>query len=478
MSSVPQGRKRSNSKTKAGVVMGDDQKRMFLAITLSAVILFGWNYFFGPKKSPVAANATQELAQTTANPETTQSLNNQQNQVVKKPEVNTQSQNYIIKRDSSEISVSSFLEFSKFKSDKSVYSFEQTAGKSGSSQIQFEINGEFKALPFIVNASGDSFTAKNSENGINVSGKFNSEGKLVVSATSQNTIRYRFKLTSEPQKNDAGMLREFSVLTDDLEKLEVGDTDNSEGKVRWLGIDYNYHLYATTLEGKQPGFFSSSPDGKFYLTLTQPAQKLNFNVIYTKKEYDLLKDLGDSLEFSVDFGMWSILAVPMLRIMQFFYEHVSNWGIAIILLTLIMRSLMFPLQYKSFKGMKKMQEIQPELTKIRERFKDDPQRLQQESMSLFKKSGANPLGGCLPLLMQMPFFFAFYKVLYNSVELVGAPFVFWIKDLSVKDPYFVLPVLMGISMFLQQKLTPSPSADPTQKKVLMFMPIIFRIYYE
>ena len=123
--------------------------------------------------------------------------------------------------------------------------------------------------------------------------------------------------------------------------------------------------------------------------------------------------------------------------------------------------------------MKKMQKVQPELAKLKEKFKDDPQRMQRETMELFKRSGANPLGGCLPLFLQMPIFFAFYKVLSAAVELVGAPFFGWITDLSVKDPYFILPVLMAAVMFAQQKLTPSASADPTQQKVMMFMPLIF-----
>ena len=123
--------------------------------------------------------------------------------------------------------------------------------------------------------------------------------------------------------------------------------------------------------------------------------------------------------------------------------------------------------------MKKMQKLQPELNKLKEKYKDNPQKMQAETMELFKRSGANPLGGCLPLLLQMPIFFAFYKVLSAAIELVGAPFIFWINDLSIKDPYFVLPVLLTAVMFLQQKITPTQTTDDTQKKVMLFMPIIF-----
>jgi len=126
--------------------------------------------------------------------------------------------------------------------------------------------------------------------------------------------------------------------------------------------------------------------------------------------------------------------------------------------------------------MKRMQTIQPELTKLREKFKSDPQRMQKETMALFKKAGANPLGGCLPMILQMPVFFAFYRVLYSAVELVDAPFMLWIEDLSQKDPYYVLPVLMAGAMFFHQKLTPTTTADPAQQKIMMFMPGIFALF--
>src|SRR5690606_28162967 len=192
-----------------------------------------------------------------------------------------------------------------------------------------------------------------------------------------------------------------------------------------------------------------------------------------KKEYDYLSSLGHKLKHAVDFGIWGFFAKWILRGLQFFFRFIPNYGVSIILLTLLIRLITFPLQYKSFVSMKKLQLIQPELTKIREKIKNDPQRMQKESMELFRKSGANPLGGCLPLLLQMPVFFAFYKVLYGAVELVDAPFILWIQDLSNKDPYFVLPVLMTLVMFLQQKITPNTITDPVQKKVMLFMPVIF-----
>ena len=257
-----------------------------------------------------------------------------------------------------------------------------------------------------------------------------------------------------------------------METISISDEENKELPVSWFGIDFNYHLLAISLPKKESYRYIVN-NSEFKLFKTNVSNEYSFDLVFTKKNYDFLIGLGNNLDKSIDFGIFGILAVPILRGLQFAYDYIPNYGVGIILLTLLIRLLTFPLQYKSFVGMKKMQTIQPELMKLREKFKDDPQRMQKETMDLFKRSGANPLGGCLPLLLQMPVFFAFYKVLYAAVELVDAPFALWIHDLSAKDPYFVLPVAMTIMMFLQQKLSPSGTMDPTQQKVMLFMPIVF-----
>ena len=254
---------------------------------------------------------------------------------------------------------------------------------------------------------------------------------------------------------------------------KVGKSGNEESSFKWFGIDYDYHLFVMTSTTPWPARALIQENGVMQLSTAAKTQVFEGEFVFTKKNYDLLTGLGSSLELSVDFGILGIIAVPILRGLQFFYKYFPNYGVAIILLTIIIRLITFPLQYKSFVSMKKMQVLQPELAKVKEKYKDDPTRLQKETMELFKRNGANPLGGCLPLLLQMPIFFAFYKVLYQAVELVGSPFFGWIHDLSIKDPIFVLPVLMIVLMFLQQKMTPSTTADPVQQKIMMFMPIVF-----
>jgi YidC/Oxa1 family membrane protein insertase len=210
------------------------------------------------------------------------------------------------------------------------------------------------------------------------------------------------------------------------------------------------------------------------------------------KEYDRLKALHVGLEHIVDFGFFSVLAVPLFWTLKLFYNILGNYGWAIVLLTIIIRIPFIPLVNKSQKSMKKMQELQPKMAEVREKFKKDPQRMQREMMDLYKKYKVNPLGGCLPMLLQIPVFFALYKILLIAIELRGAPFMLWIKDLSAPDTLLghipswfpliggfavgPLPILMGATMIIQQKMTPT-SMDPAQNRIMMLMPIIFTFMF-
>ncbi len=191
------------------------------------------------------------------------------------------------------------------------------------------------------------------------------------------------------------------------------------------------------------------------------------------KDMKALRAADAELAQVIDYGMFAVLAEPLLRLMRLFFSWFGNWGFAIIGLTIVVRAVVLPFNIYSFKSMKVMQVIQPQIQQARERYKDDPRRMNEEVMRLMKENKANPLGGCLPMLLQLPVFFALYQVLAMSMDLYRQPFVFWIHDLTVKDPFFVLPVLMGLSMFLQQKIT--PVADPQQAKILQWMPVVFSL---
>ena len=194
------------------------------------------------------------------------------------------------------------------------------------------------------------------------------------------------------------------------------------------------------------------------------------------KDYNLLHSINPNLTSVVEYGRITFFAKYIFTLLDFLYEHIGNWGVAIIVLTLIVRIILFPLSFKGMVGMQKLKDLAPKMKELQEKYKDNPQKLQSSMMELYKKHGANPLGGCLPLILQIPVFFAIYRVLYNAVELKNAPFFAWIHDLSVMDPYFIFPVLMGISMYVQQVLTPTAINDPLQAKVFKWLPVIFTLF--
>ena len=224
-------------------------------------------------------------------------------------------------------------------------------------------------------------------------------------------------------------------------------------------------------------------------TLAPGASKTyEYNIFYGPKKLAILKETGFNLAKIVNFGWFDVIAKPTLYLLNWFYSIVHNYGVAIILVTIIFKAIFWPITQKGLKSMKNMQKLQPKMVKIKEKYKDDPARMNQEVMNLYKTYKVNPLGGCLPMFLQIPVFFALYKVLLQSIELRHAPFMLWITDLSAPDrlfigfdlPYLgglpVLTLLMGASMFLQQKMTPT-TADPTQAKIMMFLPIIFTFMF-
>ncbi len=194
------------------------------------------------------------------------------------------------------------------------------------------------------------------------------------------------------------------------------------------------------------------------------------------QEQDALKDIAPGLDLTVDYGWLTVIAAPLFWLLQYLYKWVGNWGVAIILLTVLIKALFFPLSAASYKSMAKMKQVTPRMTKLREQYGNDRARLNQAMMELYKTEKINPLGGCLPIVVQIPVFISLYWVLLASVELRHAPFYLWIQDLSVQDPYYVLPLLMMGSMVIQTKLNPVPP-DPIQAKVMMIMPFAFGVMF-
>jgi YidC/Oxa1 family membrane protein insertase len=194
------------------------------------------------------------------------------------------------------------------------------------------------------------------------------------------------------------------------------------------------------------------------------------------KDLEVLKAFGNQLDRALDFGWFDVVAKPMHSALKFFYRYTGNYGLAIIILTVIIKILFWYPTHISYKSMQGMKKIQPEMNKLKEKFKDDREKLNKEVMELYRRYKINPMSGCLPIAIQIPIFFALYKVLLYSIEIRHAPFYWWIQDLSAHDPYYISPIIMGASMFIQQWMTPT-AGDPTQAKMMLAMPVIFTFMF-
>ncbi len=281
-----------------------------------------------------------------------------------------------------------------------------------------------------------------------------------------------------------------------LKKLQDGPLV-LQGGVSWTGYVDNYFMTSViprtdkpvmvTVQGNEEQVRSVISLG---IEAVQPKVTNTYSYAYYfgPKKLKILQATGDNLAKAVNFGWFDMLAKPMLWLLNFFYDYTKNYGIAIILVTVLIKAVFWPITQKGMKSMKNMQKLQPKVAKLKEKFKDDPTKMNQEMMAMYKTYKVNPLGGCLPMVIQIPFFFALYRVLMAAIELRHAPFLLWINDLSAPDrlwigidiPYLhglpVLTLLMGASMYLQQKMTPT-TADPTQAKIMQMLPVIFTFMF-
>ncbi|MCB0403208.1 MAG: membrane protein insertase YidC [Bdellovibrionales bacterium] len=275
--------------------------------------------------------------------------------------------------------------------------------------------------------------------------------------------------------------------SDSVTRHHISDLDAAEerkGSTGWVAFGNRYFTtVAANLSEINPDVVFQGGDAfkgvylRYPLKLKSGQNVLNFKLrLYTgPKDLNNLKEIP-GLSKLVDYGMFSVVAFPLLHLLKFFYNFVKNYGVAIILLTLLVRGLFYPLTQKSMRSMKAMQKLQPQINALKEKYKDDRERLNREQMALFKTHKVNPAAGCLPILIQLPVFIALYQVLANSMELFHQPFFGWVMDLSAKDPFYIYPVLMGVAMFFQQRMTPSAGMEPMQQKMMMFMPIVFTFF--
>ena len=295
------------------------------------------------------------------------------------------------------------------------------------------------------------------------------------------------------------------LLDDKLEEVKIkkeSEPKDLAGRIGWMAYEDDFFISAVIPDQPSKASFKGRllPSGILEGTHMPPSISLHpservsssYTLYLGPRELGILKQLGKNLERAISFGWTDIIAKPLLYLLRFFNQYINNYGVSIILLTILIKGLFWPLTHKSYKSMKEMQKLQPRMAKIREKYKNNKAQLNKEMMGLYKTYKVNPMGGCLPMIIQLPVFFALFRILGSAIELRQAPFMLWIKDLSAPDRLFnfpfsipfmeppygipVLTLLMGASMFLQQKMTPTPG-DPMQAKIMMFLPLIFTFMF-
>ena len=273
-------------------------------------------------------------------------------------------------------------------------------------------------------------------------------------------------------------------------KLAEGIAD--EKPVQWGSVMSNYFLVGVipqtdNLHGKakiEDGLFRVAVDKEGIDIPAGGRSDLDISYYLGPKDPKYLAAAPNHLSAAIDYGWFDFIAKPLLKLLHFFYDYVGNYGVAIILLTVLIKAIFWPLSHKSYKSMEQMKKLQPLLSQLREKYKDDRQKMNEEMMQLYKTYKVNPAGGCLPMIVQIPVFFGLYQALLHSIELRHASFIrylpftdmIWLADLSAKDPFYITPLIMGATMFLQQKMTPAPG-DPTQAKIMLLMPVIFTFMF-
>ncbi len=326
----------------------------------------------------------------------------------------------------------------------------------------------------------------------------------------QDSLTLSLTGTVPTAKQSYGFEGPSALIGNSLEQIKIDDIKDKNvftGSLKWVALESHYFMSGIipvspeTASGGEAGMrLSVRSDHLLESRYVCPAgligpgaqQHFDFHLFFGPKSLKILNRLNNSLDKAINFGWFDFIAKPCLWLLNFLYGFIPNYGVAIIILTLLVKAVLWPLGNISYKSMNEMKKIQPLMAEIREKYKDDKQRMNQEVMNLYRTYKINPMGGCLPMLAQIPVFFALYRMLYDAIELRHAPFFGWINDLSAPDRLFpfdtaipfmdppygipVLTIIMGATMLLQQKMSPPPG-DPAQAKMMMFMPVIFTVIF-
>ncbi len=505
-----------------------DQVRLFAAIILSIIVFVGWNFFFPPQK-PVEVPAQAQLEQPLAPSEQMAAapISGIKPVAVMAENITVvESPLYRIEFTNRGAAVKRF-ELKKYKETLNGDAYKNVVSEAVDRifTLSFQKNSVVGMENALFEVDRESVMVGNngarlnyrwvSDSGVEVIRSFHFTTDSYVIG-SQVTIRnggtvalddaLAFGIDATVADGRAyGFEGPSGFVSGSLENVKVKNIEDKNlytGDVEWVAQQSRYFLTAVIpVEATGSSMFLADTNGVITAAMNLPTgmiqpgteKSYTVNIMAAPKSYRMLKTLDSSIHKAVNFGWFDLIAKPCLGLMNFIHDHlVANYGIAIILLTILIKLVFWPLGNKSYTSMHEMKKLQPIMAKIREKYGDDKQRMNQEVMGLYKTYKVNPMSGCLPMVVQMPIFFALYRMLYSAVELRHAPFFGWITDLSAPDRLFhfafsipmmtaptglpVLTLLMGATMFLQQKMSPA-TGDPTQAKMMMMMPLVMTVIF-
>ncbi|MCJ7645762.1 membrane protein insertase YidC [bacterium] len=486
------------------------EKKTILAVLISMIILLVWARFFTPRRTPPIEREVTPV------PEGEKKVEGIEREVIVGPRVsepNREAKRVVVITDTSRIVLTTqgarVLEWSIKEKGDTVDLVLESFRSQGILPLELEIEGFPRLSQAYFETEEEELEVKKGqvrevlfnyrlgeELLLSKTYKFSYEGYLQgLEVRIHNQSKFTKEVGNLTLLWQAGLGIDEALLKENMKMMKVqgrvGGTvmrkmkpNTYTGKIDWVGVTNRYFVAAfiNREEAFSTGIVESfNKHTPVFGLLAPPAilapnqvKSYKVDLLVGLKDYRYLKNLDIGLERTLDFGLFGFLSVIFLSILNFFYRVTYNYGFSIIILTCILQVFTFPLTRKSFKSMEAMKSIQPKINELRLKYKNDAKRLNVEIMNLYRSRKMNPFGGCLPMLLQIPIFWGLFTMLRNAVELRHSPFIFWLRDLSMKDPIYVLPILMGVTMFLQQKLT---ATDPAQSKMMAFMPVLFTVIF-
>jgi len=479
----------------------DLNKRLLLALALSFLVFIGYGYFFPAKhtiKSTVETTTTK-TTQTQTVPTPTTSAN----PIVKAPSKSTSSLLATIHSKHFIISIDNFGRISQMELLEKKYHNEEghnlklfAPDAVKPLELRFsdtKINEEAFKTPYVnlgkkeinLDDGSKSITLTQTLSSLVITKKihFKPSGEYSVEISTSIDTPYFVTTGHRPVADSSRYMLVRGVLIKGSDNIittiEDGEAEGFE-KFNKAKIASSFDRYVTSLffdfdKGFNVSVLKQANGDP--LLFVQGSQNFSLHGYMGAKDHEVLKSINPELTDAIEFGFFSFLSKPFYKVLLWIHSIVGNWGWAIIFFTLLVKFVLFPLSYKGMMSMQKLKDLAPKMKELKEKYKGDPAKMNAQMMEMYKREGANPMGGCLPMIIQIPIFFSLYRVLLNAVELQGADWIFWIKDLAMMDPYFVLPILMGASMWFQQRITPSNFTDPLQEKIFKFFPIIMTVFF-